>query len=144
MLEVRFPDEVYAVAMTRDESLVVAGVGDGTVRVLQLPDLREVGVYRQHSAAVHAVHISPDGSLVATGSDDHTVRLWLRKGEQLEELMTLPHAGPMQSVSLGHRSMLMSVLVDGEHAVRVWRLDRLHDELAKFSLGWREPFVDGG
>jgi WD40 repeat protein len=133
--QVRYESEVNAVAIAPDDSLAVAGLADGTLRVLRLPNLREIEVLRQHSGAVRSVRFSPDGSLLASGSDDHTVRLW-RRGQRLEELLALPHGGPIRAVSIGHRSALLSVLVREERAVRVWRLDQLRRDLADFKLDW--------
>jgi WD40 repeat protein len=113
LAKVQLPNEPYAVALAPDESIAVVGASDGTLRVLRVPDLREIGLFRRHQAHIKWARFSPDGSLLATNSNDHSVRLWQREGERLEELIALPHRGRVGSVSIGHKNRLLCVLVAG-------------------------------
>jgi WD40 repeat protein len=134
--EIHLPTEVLSVALSSDESVAVAGLADGTVRMFRLPELQTMGIFREHMAAVTSVRFSPVDSTLATGSDDHTVRLWQRRGENLEPLLVLDHGGAIRSVSIGDNGALLSILVSMERAVRVCRLDRLRAELNKLQVGW--------
>jgi WD40 repeat protein len=89
-----------------------------------------------HQHTVEAVTFSPDGQLLATGSRDRTVRLWLRTGNNLEELLTLRQPGPVIGMRFHPDGQQLAVLVQGEKAVRVWHLDRLRKRLDQMGLGW--------
>ena len=44
--------------------------------------------------------------------------------------------GSVQYVAFTPDGTSLMMLVDGEHAVRMWNLDQLHEELKKISLPW--------
>eukprot|EP00002_Diphylleia_rotans_P014287 TRINITY_DN2784_c0_g1_i6.p1 TRINITY_DN2784_c0_g1~~TRINITY_DN2784_c0_g1_i6.p1 ORF type:complete len:1834 (-),score=489.32 TRINITY_DN2784_c0_g1_i6:186-5687(-) len=57
---------------------VVAGFGDGVVRVLCFVDesFTMTDVFKPHTSAVNHISFSPSGRLFATASDDHTIFLF--------------------------------------------------------------------
>ena len=87
---------------------------------------------RPHDDAVTAVAFA--GNLLASGSRDQTVRLWLCADDAVEELLTLREPGPVEAVSFSADGKRLAVLVHGERAVRVWRLDWLRQSLGEW--GW--------
>jgi WD40 repeat protein/serine/threonine protein kinase len=93
----RHPQGVDAVAFNPDGRRALTGGADGTARLWDVADGREVGRLQGHRGAVRAVAFSsPDGRLILTGSEDNTARLWNLAGG---ELRRLEHPGPVHAVA---------------------------------------------
>jgi WD40 repeat protein/serine/threonine protein kinase len=91
---------VYGMAFSPDGSRLALGTEQGTIKVWDSGDGREVFALRGHTAIVHAVAFSPDGLRLATGSNDKTVRLWDPASGR--ELLTLQgHKGGVGAVAFG-------------------------------------------
>jgi WD40 repeat protein len=71
------------------------------------------------------------GGWFATGSADRTVKLWDAAGRPV---LTLRTGGGVRKVAVSTDGQLLTVLVDGERAVRRWRLDHLRNELTALGL----------
>jgi WD40 repeat protein len=72
---------VNAVAASR-LGFVVTGGADGTVRVLEVKDGKEVEKFQKHEKAVLCVAVSYHGKVIASGGADGFVRVWSPNGEQ--------------------------------------------------------------
>jgi WD40 repeat protein len=96
------------IAVTPDGSVLVAGTGDGTVGVLDLPSgARRWSLTGHHGAVIDAA-ISSDGRRAASSATDSTVRVWdLTTGRTLRVLTDRQHAGPV------------AITADGRHVVSV-------------------------
>jgi WD40 repeat protein/transcriptional regulator with XRE-family HTH domain len=72
------PSRVFAVAFSRDGTLLATADADGTVRLWDPATGHPVGAPLHASArwGVHGVAFSPTGNLLATADGDGTVRLW--------------------------------------------------------------------
>lgn len=64
-----------AVALSKDNRIILAGHGDGSVSVFDLHDHKE-GLLRMHAFDVTAISISPDAKKSVTASSDGSVRIW--------------------------------------------------------------------
>ena len=71
------------------------------------------------------------GDSVVSGSRDGTVRLWRLDGTPL---WTLSLPGPVRRIALSPDGTQLAVAVQGERAVRLWRLDRLVRRLEGLGL----------
>ena len=67
---------INAVAISRDNSRIVSGSNDRTVKVWDVTTGNCLKTLEGHSDNVISVAISDDGSRVISGSHDKTVRLW--------------------------------------------------------------------
>ncbi|MFI5526688.1 trypsin-like peptidase domain-containing protein, partial [Streptomyces platensis] len=67
-----------SIAFSPDGKILVAGSGDGTVRLWSLASGKPRAPLRGHTDSVLSAVFSPDGRTLATGSEDKTVRLWER------------------------------------------------------------------
>ncbi|KAJ6575981.1 hypothetical protein DFH09DRAFT_1311435 [Mycena vulgaris] len=73
----RHRDWVTSVAFSPDESYIVSGSRDRTIRVWNAQTGSLVaGPFYSHSSFVNLVAFSPDGTRVASGSRDKTIRMW--------------------------------------------------------------------
>lgn len=98
----------------------------GTGAVTPIPDA--------HRAAVPAVVFGPN--FLVTGSADRRVRLWTPAGEPIA---TLTMRGPVAKVLVSTDGSSLLVHVQGERAVRRWRLDVLFREWEGLGLGTGLP-----
>jgi WD40 repeat protein len=127
---------IRSVALSPMEDLAVSGTEAGTVQIVRVPTAEQVSVLKAHRGPVTSVAFNPNGDRLATASHDRTVRLWQRDGESFRELVTLPADGPVLQVVFHPDGKRLAMVVEGEHAVRIWHLDRLEQELKKLALGW--------
>src|SRR5678809_1117981 len=88
------------------------GSGDGTVKVWEISDDKEVLTLKGHTSRVFSAAFSPDGQRVVTGSLDETARIWdVQSGRELEVLKgcllyTSDAADERSSVDLGGRRII--------------------------------------
>ncbi len=135
---------VQSLAFDRDETVAVFGTELGAVGVLDAEG-DVLAVRDAHADSVESVAFVTS-TLLASGSRDRTVRLWRWRDGRLDEVLTLPFTGPVRRVAATADGARLAVLVRGERAVRVWRLDRLRAGLADLGLAPDLPVVvpDGG
>ena len=71
------PMRVQSVAFSPDGTTLASGSDDGTVRLWDVANRRQVGApLTGHTDAVNSVAFSPDGNTLATGGVTGAVRLW--------------------------------------------------------------------
>jgi serine/threonine protein kinase/WD40 repeat protein len=130
-------DPVLSVALAPDESLLVAGTQNGKLRAVRVADKIELPAVPAHPGGMTAASFNADGTLLATGGRDRTVRLWRRTGNQFEPLLAVEHlSGVVRELQFDPTNSRLLVLLDHEHAVRIWDVDRLKAQLAEVKLGW--------
>lgn len=96
-------------------NLIAAGVGDGTIRLIEAATMDEMRRLEGHGFPVWDVAFSVDGSLLLSGGDDGTVRLWdVRTGDQLQVFET---GTPAHSVAFGADQIAMG---GDDGIIRVW------------------------
>lgn len=67
---------VLCIAFSFDDNLLVAGLLDGTVTVVDLQTGHLVQAFLGHTGMVLSVAFSPCGGMIASGADDETVQIW--------------------------------------------------------------------
>src|SRR5204862_332710 len=133
----RANDPVLSVAITPDDSLVVAGTQSGLLRVMNLATRTELPPVAAHSDGTTAVTISRDGSLLVTGGFDRSVRVWKRVGDGFESLFTVSDLpGAIRELQFSQTDNRLLVRISHGHAVRVWDMDKLRTQLTELKLGW--------
>jgi WD40 repeat protein len=96
-------DDVHAVAVAELDGrpIAVTGSGDGTVRLWDLPEQRQVTILTGHTGGVTAVAVAElDGRPIAvTSGYDKTVRLW-DLAEQCQIGILTGHTGKVDAVAV--------------------------------------------
>jgi len=69
-------DQVRAIAVHPDSTMVVSLGFDGDVKLWSLPHGTEIGTLKGHTQRLTSVAISSDGQAIASGGYDRCVRLW--------------------------------------------------------------------
>jgi hypothetical protein len=75
-------------------------------------------------------------SLVATSSRDMTIQLWRQREGDFENVLTLRASGPIDRLRATADGSLLIAHIQGESALRVWRLDLLRSRLREMNLDW--------
>ncbi|HYH64409.1 MAG TPA: protein kinase [Urbifossiella sp.] len=127
-----FPAPVTALTLSGDETRAVVGGEGGEVVMLDLQGGTARPIPHAHRDAVRAVAFGPGGWLV-TGSADGTAKFWAAGGMLL---LTLHTGGDVRKLALSPDGTRLTMLIDGERAVRRWRLDLLRAELRALGLDW--------
>ncbi|HVK12357.1 MAG TPA: serine/threonine-protein kinase [Gemmataceae bacterium] len=117
------------VAIAPDGRRLVAGGEAGEVRLVDAASGTATEIPEAHRGPVPAVAFGR--RFFVTGSADRRVRLWTPAGEPIA---TLRMAGPVRKTLLSGDGRSLLVLVEGERAVRRWRLDVLFREWASLGL----------
>lgn len=127
---------IRALAIDPKEELAAAGAENGKLSLVKIPSGEVVATLDGHREAVESLAFRADGKWLVSGSHDRTVRIWERREDTFEPLLTLPAGGRVRSVRLSADGTKLAVLIESERGVRVWHLDRLNERLRAMSLGW--------
>jgi WD40 repeat protein len=73
-----------SIVFSRDGKRLACGTGNGTVKIWDAANGRELQCLDGHSGAIRCLALNSDGSRIATGSRDATVKLWdMESGREL-------------------------------------------------------------
>ena len=91
-------DIVMTLAFAPDGSRLAAGGADNAIRILSIPDGKELGLLQQHADWVLGLAFSPDGKHLASASRDRTARVFnLATGDI--EASYMGHEAPVSGVA---------------------------------------------
>jgi WD40 repeat protein/serine/threonine protein kinase len=110
--------QVWAVAFSRDDKMIVTGEEDGTAQLWEAATGKPVGISFRHQARVRGVAFSPDGKTIVTASDDKSARLWdAATGKPVGK--PLPHPDAVLSVAFSPDGKLVATAC-GFGGTRLW------------------------
>lgn len=134
----RGSDPVLAVALAPNGALGAAGTQQGRVRFVRFGARDDLPARTEaHPGGTTAVAFDRTGGLLATGGRDRAVKLWEVRGDTVELLFAVAHLpAAVQELHFDPKADRLLVLLAHEHAVRVWEMGVLRDNLAAHRLGW--------
>ena len=129
---------VTAMAVSRDESLASVGLHDGTLAVVRIADGKVLNKFDDSRESIRTVAFSPAGDLLAAGLQNGSVRVLGKQGrDDFSRLISLDgHSGPVMLVQFAPDGNGLYVLVQGETALRLWKLGQLRSSLKQVGLSW--------
>jgi WD40 repeat protein len=109
-------DQIVAVAFSPDGSRLATSSWDGTIKVVDASDGKELHHLGGHTSYVVSVAFSPDGRRLASGSFDQTIKLWdVATGQEVLDLNT--NAG-VERVQFSPDGREIAVLTGG--LIKLW------------------------
>jgi len=116
---------VYALAVSPDGTLLVAGSGDKLARVWTVEDKKLVAMLEEHDELVSGVTFSRDGKLLATASADKTVQVW--EVENWNRKIKFREKEPVYGAVFGSdvRMVFLAVAGPSERSIRYRRTDNI-------------------
>ncbi len=109
---------IYSVAYSSDGKYVLTGSQDGTARLWDVQNGREVQRFTGHKGGVSAAAFSPDGRLVLTGGNDKTARLWeVASGKELR--VFTGHTDGLTAVAFSPDGLTI-LTASGDDTARLW------------------------
>jgi WD40 repeat protein len=128
---------ILALALRPEGGLVVSGTSGGSLMTIPLPDgVPFRAVEDAHPGGVTCLAIAPDGRTLASGGFDRAVRLWRIDAPRLRHVATLGVAsGGILDLDFAPDGRSLAVAVEGEHALRLWQLDRLEASWDGLGIG---------
>lgn len=115
-------DFVYQVAVSPDGELIASAAKDGTVRVWDVRNQRELGTLQGHVGEVYDVAFSPSGAQIATVGQDAYLRIWNANTLQPEGAPMKGFSSPLNSVAFspdGSQAAVISI----SGTIRIWSLE---------------------
>jgi WD40 repeat protein len=131
---------VNDLAFSPDGKLLVVAGGQpsakGELRIFQVSDWKQLGVFREHTDVVYSVAFSPDGMKLAAASFDSTITLWDIAGLKQEQVIK-GHSDFVYAVAFHpNGKVIASVSKD-----RTVRLTDLATGKALFTMGGMEQDI---
>lgn len=109
---------IWSVAFHPQESLLVTGGDDGSVKLWDLKQGQSIHHMKDHGAIVLSVGFSADGQSIVSGSFDRTIRIWERQTGTCIQVLT-GHSDGIFSVAYAAQG---NIVASGgmDETVKVW------------------------
>ncbi|MEU0880544.1 WD40 repeat domain-containing protein [Lentzea sp. NPDC005914] len=121
---------VNSVAFSADGRMVVTASHDGTAKLWDVAQGKEIAALTGHRGTVNAAAFSPDGHTVATAGWDYTARLWSSDDRAGRALLS-GHTLEVNAVAFNHDGTLVAT-ASTDRTAKVWDV-RTGEEVATLS-----------
>jgi WD40 repeat protein len=111
---------VVSVAFSPDKKIMATGNRDGSIKIWNLADMRELKLLKGHNVSVLSLFFSPDSRLLVSGSKDKTAKLWdVATGQEL--ITSQGYTGSvLDTISPDGKRLALGSL---DKTVKLWDLD---------------------
>jgi WD40 repeat protein len=114
-------DAIYSVAVSADDSLIISGSDDNSIRIWDMTTGALVRILRPNAGCFRCVACSPKQNWVITGDDDKLIRLWDISDGFLPRTI-IGHSGRVICVAFSESGEWI-VSGDTDHVIRVWNAE---------------------
>lgn len=111
---------VCSVEVSKDNSYIISGFWDKTIRIWNLKTNMQEGILCGHNGHINILVFSPDYSYIISGSYDNTIRIWSLK-QKTELAIFRSHANYIISIAITSSNDLV-VSASMDMTIRVWSL----------------------
>jgi WD40 repeat protein len=116
--QIQLPGNVEVLRSSPDGKRLYAAVGDGSVRVWEVPSKNQVHTWMNlHRGGIWGMALSPDGKMLATGGQDHFARLL--DTENFKVLHESEHPADVNGVVFSHDNKTL-LTGCGDAAIRIF------------------------
>jgi WD40 repeat protein len=129
-----------ACALSPDNQLLAIAASNGTVKLYEASNGRELLTFKGHSKNVTYVAFSPDGKKIASGSEDKTVKLWeVASGRELRTFHAVTDVDCVDLVAFSPDGKSLVGMGRGflKNECKVWNLETGQE------LQFLKGYVDG-
>jgi WD40 repeat protein/tRNA A-37 threonylcarbamoyl transferase component Bud32 len=127
---------VDSVAIHKNQELVAVGTEDGRIQLLNPVSGRKIKDWQAHSDSVKGIVCDSNKNIFISGSFDQFLRVWKWTGDDVRLLMELKTSGPVKQIRLSDDGHTLAALIEGEHSVHLWNIDKLKSEFKRLKLDW--------
>ena len=113
-----FKKPINTIAFSPDNSLIVAGANDGSIKIWEVNSGKQIKAIMKHPDAILSEAFSPNGNLIAVGLDSGLVALWdINYKERIRTLKG--HQGKIYSLRFNKDGSLLASGSD-DKTIRIW------------------------
>jgi WD40 repeat protein len=112
---------VTNVALSKDGSRIVTSSLDGSARIWNGSDGKEIGVFEYHDAATTDVAFSPTSDLLAVSSDDGSISLWDTSRKSLVGTL-VGHKQAVKAISFNPTGTYLASIAS-DYSVKIWNVE---------------------
>ena len=109
---------IGALTFTPDGKTMISGSRDSTIKLFEMPELRELRTLKGHTGWVRNLIVSRDGKVLISASDDGTVKMWdIQTGRPFRTIKS--HAGPVRGISLSPDGRMLAT-ASSDRTIKLW------------------------
>ncbi|HMS83579.1 MAG TPA: hypothetical protein PKD12_08015 [Nitrospira sp.] len=105
-------DKILDISITSDRHQAVTACEDGTLKLWDLDNMKEIGTLEGHTEAVNGVALVPNKACAISASDDGTVKMWDLKRRQA--IASFSGDGPFEGLAVAPNGLLCVAVGSGQ------------------------------
>ena len=109
---------IGALTFTPDGKTLISGSRDCTIKLFEMPMLREFRTLREHTGWVRNLLVSKDGKVLISASDDGSVKMWnLESGRSFRTIKS--HKSAIRGIALSADGRFLAT-ASTDHTIKLW------------------------
>jgi WD repeat-containing protein 61 len=111
-------EKVRAIAIEKQQEILVAACGDGTIRIVDAVQFNEISQVKAHESSVNCIAFHPDGKRLISGGKDAYLRIW--DFEDFELMQSIPaHNYAIYSIAFSAGQNIFAT-ASRDKTVKIW------------------------